>query len=131
YGHRLTSHPCTDEARPRCRRGQANGLFTLFLPRAGALCPVGGNVHAVTDTPALDRIRDLLTTSPVIDGHNDLAWTMRQRVRYDMDRIDVAKDQSATGLHTDLVRMRAGGVGGQFWSVYVPSHLAGDAAVAA
>src|SRR5262250_2777468 len=45
--------------------------------------------------------------------------------------MDVAVDQSAAGLHTDLPRLRAGGVAAQFWSVYVPCSLAGDAAVAA
>jgi membrane dipeptidase len=68
-----------------------------------------------------DRIRTLLANAPVVDGHNDLAWELRQRVRYDLDTIDIAEDQSVTGLHTDIPRLRAGGVGAQFWSVYVPS----------
>jgi membrane dipeptidase len=68
---------------------------------------------------------------PVFDGHNDLMWAMRNRVNYDFDALDVGRDQSSTGLHTDLPRLRAGGVGAQFWSVYVPCALAGDAAVAA
>jgi membrane dipeptidase len=68
---------------------------------------------------------------PVIDGHNDLAWELRCRVGYDIGRLDIAVDQSAAGLHTDLPRLRAGGVGAQFWSVYVPCALTGDAAVAA
>jgi membrane dipeptidase len=77
------------------------------------------------------RIATLLARSPVVDGHNDLAWQLRRRFRYDLDRIDVSTDQRASGLHTDLVRLREGGVGAQFWSVYVPGRLAGDAAVAA
>lgn len=78
-----------------------------------------------------DRVREVLRGAPVIDGHNDLPWQMRNRVRYDLNEIDLAVDQSATGLHTDLVRMRAGGLGAQFWSVYVPTSLAGDEAVVA
>jgi membrane dipeptidase len=85
----------------------------------------------VTVASVADRIRTLLAEAPVVDGHNDLAWTLRCRVGYDLARLDIAMDQSAAGLHTDLPRLRVGGVGAQFWSVYVPCALAGDAAVAA
>ncbi|GIH17585.1 dipeptidase [Rugosimonospora africana] len=78
-----------------------------------------------------ERFRPLLASAPVIDGHNDLPWEMRGRVRYDLDRLDVGVDQSGSGLHTDLVRLRAGGVGAQFWSVYVSVRLPGEEAVAA
>src|SRR6266511_2012526 len=78
-----------------------------------------------------DRIAGLRAHAPVFDGHNDLAWELRRRVRYDFEALDIAGDLSATGLHTDIPRLRAGGVGAQFWSVYVPCHLGGDAAVAA
>ncbi|MER6310589.1 dipeptidase [Streptomyces sp. NPDC001739] len=77
-----------------------------------------------------DAARDLLSRWPVIDGHNDLPWALREQVRYDLDRRDLATDQSAT-LHTDLPRLRAGGVGAQFWSVYVRADYAGDTAVSA
>jgi membrane dipeptidase len=77
------------------------------------------------------RFRTLLSTAPVMDGHNDLAWEMRGRVGYDLDRLDVGVDQSGSGLHTDLVRLRAGGVGAQFWSVYVSNRMSGPDAVRA
>ncbi|MFB6441858.1 dipeptidase [Streptomyces sp. NPDC056411] len=77
-----------------------------------------------------EAARDLLARWPVVDGHNDLPWALREQVRYDLDRRDIATDQSAH-LHTDLPRLRAGGVGAQFWSVYVRADLAGDAAVSA
>jgi membrane dipeptidase len=83
----------------------------------------------VTDTAA--RIHALLAHSPVIDGHNDLAWALRSRVRYDLDALDVTVDQTGSGLHTDLARMRAGGMGAQFWSVFVTCEMAGDEAVTA
>ncbi|WP_338090875.1 dipeptidase [Planosporangium thailandense] len=67
----------------------------------------------------------------IFDGHNDLAWQLRLRVRYDFDALDIATDQSASGLHTDLPRLRAGGVGAQYWSVFVPCDLAGHDAVSA
>jgi membrane dipeptidase len=69
-----------------------------------------------------------VTRQPVVDGHNDLPWAMR-RVDYDFARCDIAQPQPH--LHTDLPRMRAGGVGAQFWSVYVPCSFVGPAAVQA
>ena len=64
----------------------------------------------------------------VVDGHNDLPWAMRG-VGYDFDAVDIARSQPQ--LHTDLPRARAGGLGAQFWSVYVPCALTGDSAVTA
>ncbi|MET9257780.1 dipeptidase [Streptomyces sp. NPDC003717] len=75
-------------------------------------------------TPNLETARTLLREFPVVDGHNDLPWALREQVRYDLDARDIAEDQSAF-LHTDLARLRAGGVGAQFWSVYVRSDLPG------
>lgn len=76
------------------------------------------------------RARELLAQHPVVDGHNDLPWALRELVGYDLDRCDVAQDQSAR-LHTDIPRLRAGGVGAQFWSVFVRCDFAGDQAVSA
>jgi membrane dipeptidase len=78
----------------------------------------------------LARARALLAAHPIVDGHNDLPWGLRQHVRYDLGRLDIAGDTSAT-LHTDIPRLRAGGVGAQFWSVFVRCNLAGDEAVSA
>lgn len=64
----------------------------------------------------------------VVDGHNDLPWAMR-KVDYDFGVRDISQHQPE--LHTDIGRLRTGQVGGQFWSVYVPSSLAGDSAVTA
>jgi membrane dipeptidase len=81
-------------------------------------------VTEVTNTASLDDARALLAEFPVVDGHNDLPWALREQVRYDLDARDIAGDQSAH-LHTDLARLRAGGVGAQYWSVYVRSDLPG------
>jgi membrane dipeptidase len=78
-----------------------------------------------------DDIRALLATTPVFDGHNDLPWELRRRVRYDTARLDLTADQSGTGLQTDFPRLAAGGVGAQFWSAYVPSDLPADLVVPA
>ncbi len=68
----------------------------------------------------MSGIGDLLAAHPVIDGHNDLLWALRDLVGYDFDRYDLTQPQNRT--HTDLPRLRAGGVGAQFWSVYVPTQ---------
>ena len=70
------------------------------------------------DSSAL-RARDLLRRFPLIDGHNDLPWELRER-----GQVNLA--EPVTGTHTDLPRLAAGGVGAQFWSVWVPASLAGD-----
>ncbi|MFJ4899968.1 dipeptidase [Streptomyces sp. NPDC088727] len=78
----------------------------------------------------LEKAGELLAEHPVVDGHNDLPWALREQVGYDLDARDIATDQSAH-LHTDIPRLRAGGVGAQFWSVYVRSDMAGEDAVSA
>ncbi|WP_395944636.1 dipeptidase [Brevundimonas sp.] len=68
------------------------------------------------------RVLEILKTTPLIDGHNDLPWALRQNYGNDVYAVDLATNLEAdTKLHTDIVRLRAGGVGGQFWSVYVPA----------
>ena len=80
-----------------------------------------------------ERIGALLREHGVIDGHNDLAWFAREKVGYDFGRLELTDTAAcrALGSHTDLPRLREGGVGAQFWSVFVPATLAGDAAVTA
>ncbi|WP_018548083.1 dipeptidase [Streptomyces sp. LaPpAH-108] len=71
---------------------------------------------------SLDEARSLLREFPVVDGHNDLPWALREQVAYDLTARDIAGHQNAH-LHTDLPRLREGGVGAQYWSVYVRSDL--------
>jgi membrane dipeptidase len=111
------------------------------------------------------QARDLLRRFPLIDGHNDLPWALRERAGGDASKVRLAPPAEVpgdpaevpgdpaevpgdpagvpgdpaevnlaapvAGLHTDLPRLAAGGVGAQFWSVYVPASLAGDGAVTA
>ncbi len=58
----------------------------------------------------------------VIDGHNDLPWELRKQAAGQFERLDIAQPQRT--LHTDLPRLRQGGVGAQFWSVWVPVETA-------
>jgi membrane dipeptidase len=70
------------------------------------------------------RARRILERTPLIDGHNDLPWALRQGHGSDPHAVDLSTNLDATtNLHTDIPRLRAGGVGGQFWSVYVPASL--------
>jgi membrane dipeptidase len=58
----------------------------------------------------------------LIDGHNDLPWQYREKGDLDFRKIDLRKLQK--GLHTDIPRLRKGGVGAQFWAAYVPADTA-------
>jgi membrane dipeptidase len=73
--------------------------------------------------------RELLSRHPLVDGHNDLPWAIRDEFGGDPVRAHLAEPVPQT--QTDLPRLAAGGVGAQFWSVYVPATLAGDTAVTA
>jgi len=87
-------------------------------------------MHAQSADALLERARALHKQVPLIDGHNDYPWAVRENVPdRDLDKLDITKPQPK--LHTDIARLREGGVGGQFWSVYVPAELAGGAAVTA
>ena len=89
-------------------------------------------IYAQTDAVAA-RVQHILTEVPLIDGHNDLAEQYQERVLDHLAQIDIRKDQSALQppLMTDIPRLRRGMVGGQFWSVYVPTSLKGADAVRA
>src|SRR5262245_21973689 len=77
----------------------------------------------------VSELAEWLRQVPLVDGHNDYPWTHRDLAGYDLGSLPF--DVHQPGLHTDLPRLRRGGVGAQFWSVYVPASLAGEAAVIA
>jgi membrane dipeptidase len=77
------------------------------------------------------RVAAVLREAPIVDGHNDLPWALRIRGQRGFAPIDIGRDTAAEGLHTDLPRLRRGGVGAQFWSAFVPPTLPGDEAVTA
>jgi membrane dipeptidase len=83
----------------------------------------------MTDDGELAQLRELLRRAPLVDGHNDLLWELREQAWYDLDKLDLTAE--VPSLHTDLPRLRAGGVGAQFWSVYVPSTMPAGSAVIA
>jgi membrane dipeptidase len=75
---------------------------------------------------ALLRARAILREVPLIDGHNDLPWEMRNRAASSFDSLDISRPQPA--IMTDIARLRAGGVGAQFWSTYSPGDIGEGAA---
>lgn len=78
-----------------------------------------------------ERVRRVLRQTPVIDGHNDLPWEIRDRYDFWRKPLDLDADTSRleARLQTDLPRMRQGGVGAQFWSVWIPNERKGDEAI--
>lgn len=81
----------------------------------------------------LAEARRILKQVPLIDGHNDVPWQYRKRTSNDFSALDLAHDTAGLrpAMHTDIPRLRAGLLGGQFWSVYVPTKLSGPEAVQA
>ena len=76
------------------------------------------------------RAKALHKQSPLIDGHNDYPWALRENnIERDINKLDIKSPQPT--IHTDIARLRQGGVGGQFWSVYVPATMQGQTAVRA
>ncbi|MEO5826104.1 MAG: dipeptidase [Gemmatimonadales bacterium] len=70
---------------------------------------------------ALKQARKFLAENFIADGHNDVPWEIRQTAAMDVDRYDL---RSRAPGQTDIARLHAGGVGVQFWSVYVPGEIA-------
>jgi membrane dipeptidase len=84
-------------------------------------------------TPTYEaRVDRVLVGTPLIDGHNDLPWEIRSRFKGDLAAVDLQSDTArlpfppdSAALMTDIPRLRAGKVGGQFWSVWVPVDIKG------
>jgi membrane dipeptidase len=95
----------------------------------GIVSIVVGQTPPAADTALLERAHKLLKESPLVDGHNDLCWAMRENAGYDFGKMDIKLPQPK--LMTDIPKLKQGGLGGQFWSVYVPATLQGDHAVSA
>lgn len=103
--------------------------FTFYSAAAAAVLLMTTNsLSAQPDL--LARAKALHGQAPLIDGHNDYPWALRGLdPGRDLAKADITK--SVPALMTDIPRLRAGGLGGQFWSVYVPSTMApADAVVA-
>lgn len=70
----------------------------------------------------LAYVRKLLRNTPLVDGHNDLPWAMREAAKDPLDVVAYDLRRKTAGM-TDIARLRKGMVGGQFWSVYIPGEV--------
>ncbi len=107
-------------------------MRTLTSALLLAALAVAAPLHAADD-PNLVRARAVLKAQPIIDGHNDWPEQLRQDYGEGWWQVDLMADsrQFKHPLHTDIPRLHAGQVGGQFWSVWVPATITGPAAVKA
>jgi membrane dipeptidase len=103
-------------------------LLLAFLPAFASAASASEHTAA--------RVDAVLTKTPVVDGHNDLPWEIRERFGGDLSKVDLGSDTAklappagAPALMTDIPRLRAGHVGAQFWSVWIPVTTTGPAAV--
>lgn len=104
-------------------------LALLLALGAGLGLPLALGGPGRRDTPQarLDTVRRLLRDSPLVDGHNDLAWNVRKFMHNKIGGLNLSADLArvepwakSQWSHTDIPRLRAGLVGAQFWSAYVP-----------
>jgi membrane dipeptidase len=95
-------------------------LTSFLLGAASALfgAAAGAQEAKPADVPDA-RIQRLHRDAPLVDGHNDMPWALRREGGYDLVGIDIS--QETTKIHTDIPRLRKGGVWAQFWSVWVPT----------
>src|SRR5437867_3321370 len=103
--------------------------FALLLSVAWLAVSSPGTGPRSLPRDPMERAKALHKLVPLIDGHNDLPWQYREKVQRDLSKLDIR--QSQPQLHTDIPRLREGGLGGQFWSVYVPATMQGKEAVRA
>jgi membrane dipeptidase len=109
----------------------ARTLTAVFLLQSIG-CAALRDSFGPPDKKMRDEICSILKKTPLIDGHNDLPWQFRKRTN-DLASIDLSinNGRSRTSVVTDIPRLRAGCIGGQFWSVYVPADLNGPEAIQA
>jgi membrane dipeptidase len=93
----------------------------LALLAIAFVAPALMTLQAQTADPLMARAMRILKDAPIIDGHNDYPWEVRTKASLDVDAFDLRTPLPK--LMTDFARLRAGGVGGQFWSVYVPGDI--------
>ena len=96
--------------------------FAVLSLAASVVAAAAPAPPAIDDDPALRHARQLLASTIFVDGHNDLPWVIREWKTAPMD-VEQYDLRQPTPHETDLARLRAGGVGAQFWSVYVPGEI--------
>lgn len=92
------------------------------MPAKTAAGRAGQPLRNVSEAARLAHVRELLKVTPLVDGHNDLPWYIREHAALPMDVVAYDLNKPTTGM-TDIARLRKGMVGGQFWSVYIPGEV--------
>jgi membrane dipeptidase len=101
----------------------------LLLSAALTLMPTTISAQPI-DPQIKARIDRILKATPLIDGHNDIAEQLAENYKRHIDGLASGTDQRQPHpLMTDMARLHAGRVGGQFWSVYIEGTITGDAAI--
>jgi len=101
----------------------------LLLAAVTALIPATSRAQSI-DPKVRARIDRILKATPLIDGHNDLAEELRENYGGKTEGLASGTDSwKPKPLMTDMARLRAGRVGGQFWSVFIPAEIDGDRAI--
>lgn len=104
-------------------------IFTTFLTAIAVAFPVIPASAQPIDSKTMARIDRILKQTPLIDGHNDLPYALRGDYELRVEGLESGTAQRDPSLMTDMERLRAGRVGGQFWSVYISGTLTGDEAI--
>lgn len=100
----------------------------LLLAAACLAAPVSAQP---IDPATMKRIDRIMKRTPLIDGHNDLPWELRENHESSVENLAAGRASGEKPLMTDMARLRQGRVGGQFWSVYITGTITGDAALRA
>ncbi len=95
----------------------AMGQVAAKKPAAAAV-----SIREASLETRLAYVRTLLRNTPLVDGHNDLPWAMREAAKDPLDVVAYDLRRTTAGM-TDIARLRKGMVGGQFWSVYIPGEV--------
>ncbi|HVL29515.1 MAG TPA: dipeptidase [Sphingomicrobium sp.] len=103
-------------------------MRTLLVTAALLLAALPAQAQPI-DPKVQARIDRILKRTPLIDGHNDLPWALRQDHAGSVAGLASGTDRRVPPLMTDMARLRAGRVGGQFWSVYISGTITGDEAI--
>ncbi|XP_048263611.1 dipeptidase 1-like isoform X1 [Bombus affinis] len=131
--HRVPGNICNSQDET-C--GGQSGVWTAsviilsigsWVGKVGPRPADGETAHLTSPKERLETVRQVLSEVPLIDGHNDLPWNIRNFVHNQLAEFDFDKDlrqvapwSKSAWSQTDLVRLRQGMVGGQFWAAYVP-----------
>ena len=121
-----------DTSATRAPARPVTAVLRRLVCAALTLAAAAASTPASAQSDDVEAMRALLRSAPLIDGHNDVPWQIRSRFDNDLSAFDFSDTTELDpAMHTDLPRLAQSGLGGQFWSVYIPTSLAGPGAARA